>query len=53
MRNRTRANRTGDDAEGTESDRYAGYEDDGALVICDRRNARAWIRSDATTRVDP
>jgi hypothetical protein len=53
MRNRTRADRTGDDAKRTESDRYAGYEDDGALVICDRRNARAWLKSDAATTVDP
>ncbi|RMB23792.1 DUF7331 family protein [Haloplanus aerogenes] len=54
MQNRTRAERVdGDIAETTEFDRYADYEDDGALVICDRRNARAWLKSDATTTVEP
>lgn len=28
---------------------YTSYEDDDALVICDRNNPRAWIRS--TNRV--
>jgi len=54
MQNRTRAERIGGDTHGTaEFDRYADYEDGEALVICDRRNARAWLRSDATTTVDP
>ncbi|MFB6236261.1 MAG: hypothetical protein ABEH81_14870 [Halopenitus sp.] len=33
-------------------DQYTGYEDDGALVICDRTNPRAWIRSETTTKLD-
>lgn len=33
-------------------DRFASYDDDGALVVCDRKNPRAWIRSDATTPLD-
>jgi hypothetical protein len=53
MRNRTRTDHVGDDADATGAGRYAGYEDDGVLVICDRRNPRAWIRSDATTTADP
>lgn len=28
-------------------DEYVSYDDDGATVICDRRNAAAWIRSTA------
>ncbi|WP_306056631.1 DUF7331 family protein [Natronococcus wangiae] len=30
-----------------EFDAYVSYDDDGATVICDRRNAAAWIRSTA------
>jgi len=54
MQNRTRVDRAdGDPPESIEFDRYADYEDGGALVICDRRNARAWLRSDTTTALDP
>lgn len=54
MQDRTGAERIDDaDGETDEFDRYADYEDDGALVICDRRNARAWLRSDATTTLEP
>lgn len=34
-------------------DQYTAYEDDGALVVCDRTNPRAWIRSATTTALDP
>lgn len=30
-------------------DEYASYEDGDRYVICDRSNAKAWIRSDVTT----
>lgn len=33
-------------------DQYTAYEDDGALVVCDRTNPRAWIRSATTTALD-
>lgn len=33
-------------------DRYASYEADGALVVCDRKDPRAWIRSSVTTTLD-
>jgi hypothetical protein len=52
MQYRPRADRADAD-EGADFDRYADYEDDGALVVCDRRNARAWLKSDATTTLDP
>jgi hypothetical protein len=29
------------------------YEDDGCLVVCEKANASAWIRSDVTTDVTP
>ena len=28
------------------------YEDDGALVICDRANPQAWIRSDTVVDIE-
>lgn len=34
-------------------DGVASYEDDDAFVVCDRKNPRAWIRSDAVTDLDP
>lgn len=34
-------------------DRYTSYEDDDALVVCDRENPRAWIRSDAHAELQP
>lgn len=54
MQNRPRAKRI--DVDGPDPgdfDRYTDYDDGAALVICDRRNARAWIKSDATTTLDP
>lgn len=43
------------DAEGCVSYVAGGVDasDDADLVICDRWNPRAWIRSDVTTTVDP
>ncbi len=29
----------------TDADRYVSYDDGDATVICDRRDATAWIRS--------
>ncbi|GAB3326516.1 MULTISPECIES: DUF7331 family protein [Haloplanus] len=34
-------------------DRYAGYEDGDEFVVCDRRDARAWLRSDTVVSLDP
>lgn len=34
-------------------DDVASYEDGDSLVICDRKNAKAWIESDAATTLDP
>lgn len=31
----------------------ASYEDDGALVICDRSNPNGWIRSADVTTLEP
>lgn len=31
-----------------EFDRYASYEEDGSLVICDRKNPNAWIKSNVS-----
>lgn len=33
-------------------DRYTSYEQDTDLVICDRKNPQAWIKSDTTTTLD-
>jgi hypothetical protein len=52
MQNRPRTERVDAD-ERTEFDRYADYEDGGVLVICDRHNACAWLKSDATVTLDP
>lgn len=52
MQNRPRTERVDAD-ERDECHRYADYEDGAALVICDRHNARAWLKSDATVTVDP
>jgi len=54
MQDRPHAERLdGDDAEPSAFDRYADYEDGSALVICDRRNPNAWVRSDTTAALDP
>lgn len=46
---------TGEQAEappdGTEYEQFASYEDGDAVVICDRREPQAWIRSDAVVAV--
>jgi hypothetical protein len=33
-------------------DDYASYEDGDSLVVCDRTNANAWVKSDVTTSVE-
>lgn len=33
-------------------DRYASYEQESDLVICDRKNPQAWIKSDTTSGLD-
>jgi hypothetical protein len=32
-------------------DDYASYEDGDSLVVCDRENANAWIKSDSTVEI--
>lgn len=32
--------------------RVASYEDGDAFVVCDRKNAQAWIRSNTVTDLD-
>lgn len=32
-------------------DDYASYEEDDSLVVCDRKNASAWVKSDVTTEL--
>lgn len=34
-----------------QSDDLVAYEDDGALILCDRTNPNAWIRSTVTVPV--
>lgn len=34
-------------------DDVAAYEDDGALVICDRSNPNGWIRSASPATLEP
>lgn len=34
-------------------DDYAGYEDGDGYVVCEKTNAKAWIRSDETTTLSP
>lgn len=29
-------------------DRYASYEEGNSVVVCDRKNAKAWIKSDVS-----
>lgn len=33
-------------------DEYASYEEDDSLVICDRENANAWVKSDVTAELE-
>lgn len=37
------------DSDRPELEDYTSYEDDDALVICDTKNPRAWIRSEDRT----
>lgn len=30
---------------------YASYEEGDSLVVCDRENANAWLKSDVTTEL--
>ena len=34
-------------------DGYTSYEDGKYLVVCDRENPNAWIRSDGTVELQP
>lgn len=36
----------------TEDDRFTSYEDEGGLVVCDRKNPNAWIRCDVTSTIE-
>jgi len=36
-----------------ELDQYASYEDEGSLVICDKTEPAAWVRSDVTEPIRP
>lgn len=33
-------------------DEYTSYEDDGSLVVCDRSDPNAWVRSDVTAECE-
>lgn len=33
-------------------DRYASYEEGDSVVVCDRKNAKAWIKSDASVGLE-
>jgi len=33
-------------------DDYASYEEGASLVICDRQNANAWVKSDVTAELE-
>jgi hypothetical protein len=37
----------------TDFSRFTSYEDGDSVVICDRKNPTAWIRSDLTTSPQP
>lgn len=34
-------------------DEYVSYEDGSALVICDRSETTAWVRSEMTVAIEP
>ncbi|WP_251341410.1 DUF7331 family protein [Haloplanus halophilus] len=53
MENRPRSVRTAREPDPPDLDRYAGYDDGDERVVCDRRDARAWIRSDTVVTLDP
>jgi hypothetical protein len=39
-------------AERVDFDDYAEYEEGDSLVICDRENANAWVKSDVTAELE-
>jgi len=49
----SRSTRSDSEPEPATLDRYAGYEDGDGFVVCDRRDARAWLRSDTVVSLDP
>jgi hypothetical protein len=53
MKPRPRSVRTDRGPELPTLDRYAGYDDGDDHVVCDRTDARAWIRSDTVVTLDP
>lgn len=32
-------------------DRYASYDEGDSVVVCDRKNAKAWVKSDVSVGV--
>lgn len=40
------------DAIRTDFDEYASYEEDDSLVVCDRTDPNAWVKSDVTMGVE-
>ncbi|MFD1632354.1 DUF7331 family protein [Haloplanus ruber] len=53
MENRSRSAESARDPAPPALDWCAGYEDGDAFVVCDRRNARAWLRSETVVTLDP
>ncbi|MFB6102152.1 MAG: hypothetical protein ABEJ73_06255 [Haloplanus sp.] len=55
MQNGTRAEWHAVDGnpEPVDFDRYTSYEEATKTVVCDRRNARAWISADTVVALDP
>ncbi|WP_205427727.1 hypothetical protein [Halorussus sp. MSC15.2] len=35
----------------TDFDDYASYEENDSLVVCDRQNPNAWVKSDVTAEI--
>jgi hypothetical protein len=33
-------------------DRYASYDEGDSVVVCDRKNAKAWLKSDVSVGVE-
>jgi hypothetical protein len=52
MQNRSRSIGTDRDPDPAGLDRYAGDDDCDAFVVCDRRDARAWVRSETVVSLD-
>lgn len=53
MQDWTHTERDSERIDPSDFDRYADYEDCGDLIVCDRREPGAWIRSDRTETLDP